>query len=125
MKKISIILTMMALALLSIAQSSIGHQSAQDSTKVDPSNQQRRSSMQPINLSNGWSGVSSYLNPSNPDVALLMAAIEDQLVILRDFDGNVYQPAAKGTLINWDFKQGYYIKMASAETLEITGFDPL
>lgn len=125
MKKISIILTMMALVLISNAQSSISHQPAQDSTKPDPSNQQRRSSMQTINLSNGWSGVSSYLDPSNPDVALLMAAIEDQLVILKDFDGNFYQPSSKGLLINWDFKKGYYIKMASAETLEIEGIFPL
>jgi uncharacterized protein (TIGR02145 family) len=80
---------------------------------------------QNISISDGWSGISSYLDPSNPDVALLMAAIEDQLVILMDFEGNYYQPSTKSTLINWDFKKGYYIKMASEETLEITGLYPL
>jgi uncharacterized protein (TIGR02145 family)/uncharacterized repeat protein (TIGR02543 family) len=80
---------------------------------------------QSINLNQGWTGISSYLDPANPVVADLMSAIEEQLIILRDFDGNYYQPTSKNTLINWDANQGYFIKMASGGDLVIEGFYPL
>ncbi|NCC74113.1 MAG: hypothetical protein EOM06_12020 [Sphingobacteriia bacterium] len=83
------------------------------------------SETQTINLNQGWTGISSYLDPSNPEVASLMSAIEEQLIILRDFEGNYYQPASKSTLINWDVKEGYFIKMVSAGILEIQGLYPL
>lgn len=78
-----------------------------------------------VPLNQGWTGISSSLNPDNPAVAQMMAAIEQQLIILMDFKGNIYQPSIENTLVNWDFRQGYFIKMASAETLEIIGLEPL
>jgi uncharacterized protein (TIGR02145 family) len=113
MKTFSLSLMMALWVLLMQAQLSNAHQPEQDSLRL--------TEIQTINLNQGWSGISSYLDPANPEVALLMAAIEDQLIILRDFDGNFYQPSTKETLINWDFKKGYFIKMASAESLEIEG----
>lgn len=83
------------------------------------------SESQTINLNQGWAGISSYLDPTNPEVANLMSAIEEKLIILQDFDGNYYQPSSRNSLLNWDFKQGYFIKIASAGNLEIEGLYPL
>ncbi len=117
MKNLSFTLTMVLCVLIMQAQVSNVVQPDQDSVRLTETHT--------INLDQGWSGISSYLDPSNPDVALLMAAIENQLVILMDLDGNFYQPSSKNYLQNWDFKQGYFIKMASEETLEIAGLYPL
>ncbi len=116
---------MMALSLFIHAQNSSNDQSLQEVNSPQLQDPSQRAEIQTINLGHGWSGLSSYLDPSNPEVALLLAAIEDQLIILRDYDGSFYQPSTKNTLINWDFKQGYFIKMSSAETLEIAGLFPL
>jgi uncharacterized protein (TIGR02145 family) len=79
---------------------------------------------QTIQLIQGWSGISSYLDIRNEEVEQIMAAIEDKLIILKDFEGNAYQPQNKD-LLNWDFTKGYYLKMASSDSLEITGLYPL
>jgi uncharacterized protein (TIGR02145 family) len=79
---------------------------------------------QTIQLNQGWSGISSYLDIRNDEVEQIVAAIEDKLIILRDFEGNAYQPENKN-LLNWDFTKAYYLKMASPDTLEITGLYPL
>jgi len=67
-----------------------------------------KSAAQTIEIVAGWSGISGYLDPANPAVAFLMAAIEEHLLIIRDFAGNFYQPASKSGLTHWDFKQGYF-----------------
>lgn len=103
---------------------SIRQDSNQNSRK-GANNPEQRIQTQFIPLNQGWSGISSYLNPDDPAVAQMMAAIEQQLVILKDFNGNIYRPSTQSTLANWDFRQGYFIKMASAETLEIIGLEPL
>jgi uncharacterized protein (TIGR02145 family) len=134
MKKVSITLTVIACAVFLYAQTANGLCVLQDSIPITESKtdrkqqapgQNHRTETQTILLSAGWSGISSYLDPSNPDVALLMAAIEDQLVILRDYDGNYYQPGSKSPLTDWDFTKGYFIKMSSSESLEIEGLYPL
>jgi uncharacterized protein (TIGR02145 family) len=117
MKNLSFTLTMVLCVLIMQAQMSNADQPEEDSLWL--------SETQTINLNQGWSGISSYLDPANPELALLMAAIEEQLIIIKDFDGNSYQPSTKNTLIEWDFKQGYFIKMGSQETFEIAGLFPL
>jgi uncharacterized protein (TIGR02145 family) len=117
MKTFSLIIAMMFCIVLLQAQTHEIASPAKDSA--------RSMETQTISLSQGWTGISSYLDPADPDVALLMEAIQEQLVILMDIDGNYYQPSGKSPLINWDFTKGYYIKLASEETLEITGLYPL
>ncbi len=77
--------------------------------------------MIPVNA--GWSGISTFLNPANPAIEQILAGIEDQLIILKDFEGNTYQPEAKGNIINWDCTKGYFVKMASADDLEMIGLE--
>jgi uncharacterized protein (TIGR02145 family) len=77
-----------------------------------------------INLQPGWTGISSYLMPDEPAIDELMAAIQEQLIILMDHDGNHYQSSNKN-LFNWEHTKGYYIKMASQAALEVEGVYPL
>ncbi|HPE33767.1 MAG TPA: FISUMP domain-containing protein [Bacteroidales bacterium] len=77
-----------------------------------------------INLDQGWAGISSNIDPFDHDVSAMMAAIADQLIVLRDFQGNQYQPANKN-LTNWDFTKGYFIKMSSSANVVIEGIYPL
>ena len=81
--------------------------------------------IQDIEVSQGWSGVSSYLDPDDPAVAELMSAIEEQLVILMDMEGNYYQPAPENNLMSWNVKKGYFIKMSAPDTVEVEGIYPL
>jgi uncharacterized protein (TIGR02145 family) len=77
-----------------------------------------------INLQQGWTGISAYLIPEEPAIDEIMAAIQEQLIILMDHDGNHYQPSNKN-LLNWEHTKGYYIKLSSDATLEISGLYPL
>lgn len=79
---------------------------------------------QEIEFQQGWSGLSSYLIPHEPEIEQLMYAIENQLIILMDHEGNYYQPSNKN-IITWEFTKGYYIKMATEDTLEVTGLYPI
>lgn len=82
-------------------------------------------STQNIYLNEGWSGISSYLDPINPQVEDLLAPIQDQLIILQDIEGNVYQPSVQNTILNWDTEKGYFIKLNSPANITITGTEPL
>lgn len=80
---------------------------------------------QSIAVNSGWSGVSSYLDPVSPEIQQIMLAIEDKLIILKDFEGNSYQPSAKGNIINWNCNQGYFIKMEASGDIGIVGLEPI
>ncbi len=80
---------------------------------------------QSIAVNSGWSGVSSYLDPVSPEIQQIMSAIGDKLIILKDFEGNSYQPSAKGNIINWDCNQGYFIKMEASGDIGIVGLEPI
>lgn len=93
---------------------------AKEKSLTEPSRE-----VQVIELSQGWSGISSYLDPNEPAVAQLMSAIEDKLIILMDFDGSYYQPDSRNNLTEWNVKSGYFIKMSAGVSLEIEGMYPL
>lgn len=77
-----------------------------------------------VTLSQGWSGVSSWLVPLQTDIELMMQPIGDTLVVVKNLDG-IYHPAAGlNTLGDWDHNSGYMIKISSPLTLTITGHKP-
>ncbi len=80
---------------------------------------------QNIEIPQGWSGISSNLDPTDPDVEQMLSAIEEQLIILRDYQGNIFQAPDENTIPNWDYTKGYYIKMSSLSTLDIIGIAPM
>jgi len=80
---------------------------------------------QAIVIPAGWSGLSSYLDPTNPDVEILLAYIAADLMIMYNAVGEIYKPAfGENTIVEWDSYDGYYIKLENEVTLNICG-EPL
>jgi PKD repeat protein len=77
-----------------------------------------------INLTAGWSGLSSFLTPSDQNIESLFNPIISDLIIFQDETG-IYWPGQNVNTIGvWDTHQGYKIKMATAVDLIIEGTQP-
>jgi hypothetical protein len=77
---------------------------------------------QAIIIPAGWSGISSYLDPTNPDIEVLMAAIADDLLMMYNAAGELYKPAfGENTIVDWNSFDGYYVKLDNEVTLNICG----
>ncbi|MBE0639915.1 MAG: T9SS type A sorting domain-containing protein, partial [Bacteroidales bacterium] len=79
-----------------------------------------------ICMPEGWSGISSYFIPDNPQVETIFADLvaENKLVIMLD-DNKFYWPEQNiNTLVNWNVYKGYKIKMNMAACIEISGEMP-
>ena len=74
-----------------------------------------------IELAEGWSGISSYLIPSNQSLESIFDDIENDLVFLYNFDGFYWPGENVNTLGGWNPNSGYAIKMASGAALTIFG----
>ena len=74
-----------------------------------------------ISIPAGWSGISSYIIPDNAAVANIFAPVQDELVIIQNFDGMYWPTATVNTLGNWDDHAGYQIKMETAQQVTFTG----
>jgi len=75
-----------------------------------------------ITVPAGWSGLSTFFDPTDPDVEDLMSSIVDDLMILYNFDGQVYQPVyGVNTIGDWDSYSGYFIKLENETTLNTCG----
>ncbi len=78
-------------------------------------------SEQELSIVGGWSGISLYLNPVDPNVENLFSEILNDLVIIVGEEG-VYCPAQNiNTLVTWDNKHGYLAKMNSPGNLIVPG----
>jgi len=78
--------------------------------------------IQNILLYQGWSAISSYLEPDDPNIVNIMQEAVQNLVIMLGKTG-IYAPAPFNfnTLINWNVYKGYKIKMNSLDEIEICG----
>ncbi len=71
----------------------------------------------------GWSGISSYIIPSNPNVVAIFAPVVADLEILYNMAGQIYAPfLGINTLVNWEQQKGYIIKSLSTQTVTFDGF---
>lgn len=69
----------------------------------------------------GWSGISSWINPSQPELGFLFAPASTNLIILQNMQG-VYWPGQNvNTLGSWDDGAGYMIKMAQEAQIPFIG----
>ncbi|MCF8365819.1 MAG: T9SS type A sorting domain-containing protein, partial [Bacteroidales bacterium] len=79
---------------------------------------------QTLEIPQGWSYISSYLNPDNSDIEILFQDIValNNLSILAGING-IYAPAPFfiNTMGNWDYTKGYKVKMHQADELFIVG----
>jgi len=77
-----------------------------------------------INLPAGWTGISSYLIPSNTSIQSVCNGISNQLEIIQNTN-TFYQPGnATSTLTTWDYRSGYCIKLNEPVQLIINGKSP-
>lgn len=77
-----------------------------------------------MDLNQGWTGISSYLIPSNTDLQYIMNQV-DNFVIIENL-GGFYMPNNPGnTLSDWDYSSGYFVKTTGASILELQGNVPV
>jgi len=72
-----------------------------------------------INIPAGWSGISSYLKPSNPDMDAVLYPILNSLDMLNNFTGMYYPDGNIFTLETWNEYSGYAIKVSEPVQLAI------
>ncbi len=74
-----------------------------------------------ISLSFGWNTISSNILPNAPNMEDVFAEIED-LVIVKNADGQIYEPAQNVNQIgDWNIAHGYMVYVTAPATLQITG----
>ena len=77
---------------------------------------------QSITLNQGWNLASSYVETTNPDMALIVNPIIDQLVIVKDYTGMAFLPEwSYNGIGEWKNEEGYQIKVTENVVLNITG----
>ena len=77
---------------------------------------------QDIELVQGWSIFSTYIQPNDPDIISVFNPIAENVIIIKDNLGSAYLP-------DWNFNgignltngQGYQIKMLTESSLDING----
>jgi PKD repeat protein len=82
--------------------------------------------VQNIQIPNGWSGISSYLDIQNPMVASMFSPItaDNSLIILQNYT-TMYWPAEQINTIDqnggWNSGSGYQIKVNGNQVLPVSG----
>ncbi len=77
---------------------------------------------QTILFEQGWSMISTYIIPENPDFVDFVSEIDGSIIIAKDYSGAAYLP-------EWSFNgignllqgQGYQVKMSLSETIFVEG----
>jgi len=79
-------------------------------------------SIQTLNLAEGWSGISTYLNPTDANIENMFSSVSDEMVVMYKLDGSMYWPGQNlNTIGQWDTYDGHVIKMSQDATLEVSG----
>jgi uncharacterized protein (TIGR02145 family) len=76
---------------------------------------------QTINLPAGWSGLSGYLQPTQPGMEDVFAPIADELIIAQTMTEMYYPGQNINTIGNWESHSAYKIKVTEACDLLLTG----
>ncbi|MCF8294555.1 MAG: choice-of-anchor J domain-containing protein [Bacteroidales bacterium] len=77
---------------------------------------------QEIELKNGWSIISTYINPTTANIATVFTPVVSNLIIIKDENGQVYWPGfGVNSINNMMIGEGYQVFMSSLSTLTIHG----
>ncbi|MBE0639281.1 MAG: T9SS type A sorting domain-containing protein [Bacteroidales bacterium] len=76
---------------------------------------------QEVALNAGWSGLSSYVVPSDDNFEAIFGSAIDDLIIMYNNDGMLWPAENINTLGFWNADEGYVIKMAADATVTFTG----
>ena len=69
----------------------------------------------------GWSGISAYLTPSDPNMVNMFATIQSKLTMVNNFT-NQYAPGLGVSPSQpWNSNSGYFIKLTEPAQLQICG----
>jgi endonuclease/exonuclease/phosphatase family metal-dependent hydrolase len=77
-----------------------------------------------VDLTEGWNGISSYLLPENVNVEAMLAGLGIDFIVLKNLNQTYWPEQNINTIINWDYKSGYMIKVENATSLAFDGFLP-
>jgi PKD repeat protein len=75
-----------------------------------------------IELNKGWNSLSGYIAPDNMLLEEMFSGLESELIFLNNLNGYWYPDQNQNTLIDWDVKSGYQVKLAGEAVMSITGF---
>lgn len=77
---------------------------------------------QQVQLDQGWNLVSLNVRPSDSSLASIFGANADQILMVKDEDGDVYAPGEGiEQITTWRSGEGYWVQARTAITLEVTG----
>ena len=78
-----------------------------------------------ISLPQGWGGISTYLEPLDPDIIHMFAPVLENFVIVHNFDAaSTYYPAGgQYPSIPWNTYSGYYLRMYQTDQITICGHE--
>ena len=81
-------------------------------------------SYQWINVVQGWSGISGYIEPFNNDLGYLFEDHQEELVVLSNFNGMYFPSQGINTLLNWNYASGYQAKATEDFDIKLRGLQP-
>jgi hypothetical protein len=77
---------------------------------------------QKIDVFQGWSGISAWLEPNNPGIGDMFSPVVSNLVLMYNYNGGIYYPEHNiNTINNWNYHAGYIIKVTGDISLNICG----
>ena len=68
----------------------------------------------------GWSGISTYLDPVDSNIENMFDPVIQNLVLIENQAGIYWPDQSLNTLIDWDIQSGYVIKTSQQSSLNIT-----
>jgi hypothetical protein len=75
-----------------------------------------------INIPEGWSAISTYVVPLNPDFETIFDTVSDKLDLIFNIDSDIFWPEAGiNTIGNWNPANGYIVKAKEALQFKIYG----
>jgi len=74
-----------------------------------------------VNLSEGWSGMSSYIMPADTNIANVYAPVAPELIIAQTMSGIYYPAGPINTIGNWQTHSAYKVKTNAGVSLDISG----
>nr|NQU92919.1 PKD domain-containing protein [Bacteroidota bacterium] len=78
-------------------------------------------SCQTLLITDGWSGISAYLEPAYPGIEEMFSPISEDLVILYNQDGMYWPGAGVNSLLTWNAYSGYTIRITDDVLWQICG----
>ena len=80
------------------------------------------SDIQDVPLAFGWSFFSTYIDPFDPDIAVVLSDVDSIISIVKNGDGNTYWPQFGVNLIgDMTIGEGYHINMTQPCVVSIVG----